>query len=567
MSTARNPLEFILNDKGAIRSVMALLKLIAFIILVVFIFALAFHFIMTHIEHQPSSILTGIYWALTTMSTVGYGDIVFETDIGRIYSIIVLTAGIILLLVVLPFTFIRFFYGPWLEAQIHSRTPRQVPAGTKGHVILCTYDDVAARIIEHLDQERIPYFVIESDRDRASEHFFAGISVVMGDIDNKETYEALKVDQARMVVANSEDTVNTNIVLTVREVSQKVPVIAIANQDNAVQILKLSGATHTLPLKQWLGEQLSNRVNASHAHLHIIGEYKDLRIAELPVIHTPLVGKTIRESRLRENTGVSIIGVWERGRLKPALPDHMLTGSSVPVIVGTESQLEDLNFLVAIYDINPNPILVIGGGIVGLAAARSLKRKEIAVNLIEHDVKLADRLRSVCEQVFIGDATNPMVLKQAGAEQAPTVLLTSKDDALNIYLAFQCRQLNPEIRIVSRITKEHNIEAIHKAGADFVLGSTSLGIEAIFSILQGRDFIVLGEGVDLFTEQLPKELEGKTLAQSNIGARTGLNVIAVQQNGEVLTNPPPTTTLLPGVELLLFGDVHQRRQFSELYRD
>ena len=51
--------------------------------------------------------------------------------------------------------------------------------------------------------------------------------------------------------------------------------------------------------------------------------------------------------------------------------------------------------------------------------------------------------------------------------------------------------------------------------------------------------IILGQGIDLFSIPSPQTLIGKTLAQSNIGAMTGLNVIAIQQNGVFITSPPP----------------------------
>jgi Trk K+ transport system NAD-binding subunit len=200
-----------------------------------------------------------------------------------------------------------------------------------------------------------------------------------------------------------------------------------------------------------------------------------------------------------------------------------------------------------------------------MAAARALRRKEIPIHMIERDGTLADRLRLLCEQVFVGDATDPEVLQEAGLQEAPSVLLTTKDDAMNIYLASLCRRRNPEIRIVSRITRERNIEAIHSAGADFVLGSASLGIEAVFSILKGQEVVILGEGVDMFSSPLPAALSGMTLAASNIGARTGLTVIAVQQQDEILTSPPASVVLQPGAELLMFGDAHQRKQFTELF--
>ena len=51
---------------------------------VVAVYAILFHLIMVYVEGRPSSIFLGVYWTLTTMSTVGYGDIVLESDLGRL---------------------------------------------------------------------------------------------------------------------------------------------------------------------------------------------------------------------------------------------------------------------------------------------------------------------------------------------------------------------------------------------------------------------------------------------------------------------------------------------------
>jgi hypothetical protein len=67
------------------------------------------------------------------MSTLGFGDITFVFDLGRAFSIAVLVSGMVFLLVMLPFTFIQFFYAPWLEAHSKTRAPRGLsedPPGT-----------------------------------------------------------------------------------------------------------------------------------------------------------------------------------------------------------------------------------------------------------------------------------------------------------------------------------------------------------------------------------------------------------------------------------------------------
>ena len=47
-----------------------------------------------------------------------------------------------------------------------------------------------------------------------------------------------------------------------------------------------------------------------------IGQFGDLLIAEAPVTGTPLMGKHLADSRLREATGLTVVGVWERGRFE-----------------------------------------------------------------------------------------------------------------------------------------------------------------------------------------------------------------------------------------------------------
>jgi voltage-gated potassium channel len=557
-------LAYFLSDKQSRQNVRALLKFFIALILIINVFAVTFHVLMLNVEGQEHSWIAGYYWTIVTMTTLGFGDIVFVTDAGRFFSIVVLLSGVILLLVLMPYAFIRYFYAPWLEAQIRSRAPRSLPDRVRDHVLIAKYDMITPVLIKRLKRESIPYFVIEPDPVKAGEMLSEGVAVVSGEIDARETFEALGAERARLVLANREDTTNTNITLTVREVAPKVPVIAIAGSNDSVDVLELAGADHVLPLKRWLGEQLANRVNAQHAQTHVIGRFENMDVAEVPLHHTPLVGKSIRETRLRQVTGVTVIGVWERGRIVPARPDHVLSESSVPLVIGTEDQLTELDALLVIYDVNPNPVVVIGGGTVGRSVSRALREKKVPVHVVEREARLAHQIQPYCDRAFFGDASDRALLMEAGIEEAPSVVLTTNDDAMNIYLASYCRRLNTELRVVSRITHERNIEAIHRAGADFVLSYASLGAEAVFSVVMGRELMVLGEGIDIFSLPVPRSLYGKSLADSQIGARTGLNVVALREkDGKLVTGLTADTVLHASERLMVFGDMQQRKEFEE----
>jgi len=112
-----------------------LARFLAALLFMIFIYTAIFHFIMEY-EGQRYSWITGFYWTLTVMSTLGFGDITFTSDLGRSFSVLVLLSGMISLLILLPFTFIQFFYAPWLEAQSNARAPRELPEDTHDHIII-----------------------------------------------------------------------------------------------------------------------------------------------------------------------------------------------------------------------------------------------------------------------------------------------------------------------------------------------------------------------------------------------------------------------------------------------
>ena len=71
-----------------------------FTTVLVALFSIVFHQIMAY-EGRDYSYITGVYWTLTVMSTLGFGDITFTSDIGKLFSIIVLVSGIILIMIVM----------------------------------------------------------------------------------------------------------------------------------------------------------------------------------------------------------------------------------------------------------------------------------------------------------------------------------------------------------------------------------------------------------------------------------------------------------------------------------
>jgi len=331
-----------LETRTSRTNLLALVKLLAVLFALVTIYSIGFHYLMA-LEGQEHTWMTGLYWTLTVMSTLGFGDITFHTDLGRGFSLIVLGTGVVFLLVLLPFTFIEFFYAPWMRAQAQGRAPRELPMGTKGHILLTQLGPITKYLIKLLTKHRHPYYIMAPTLVEAMELHDQNLPVVVGEFNDPETYRRLRVNDAAMVVTTRSDVVNTNVTFTARETAPDIPIVATSMTESSRDALELAGATRVLRLELMMGQALSRRVIDRDASAHLIGELDGLHIAEASVGGTSLVGKNIATSGLRDDAGVSVVGLWERGNFLPAGPETEIGGHTVLVLAGTPEQIERYN--------------------------------------------------------------------------------------------------------------------------------------------------------------------------------------------------------------------------------
>jgi Trk K+ transport system NAD-binding subunit len=515
-------------------------------------------------EDRKFSWITGLYWTLTVMSTLGFGDITFASDLGKVFSMVVLISGIIFLLVMLPFTFIQFFYAPWLEAQSRARAPRELPENTTGHVILTSFDPITINLVEKLNQYNYKYAIIASDLQHALELYDMNFKVVLGDLGDPETYKRLRIQNAALVVANNDDMENTNITFTVREISEEVPIVANADADDSIDILELAGSTHVFQFMKMLGRSLARRTLGVSMGANVIGRFDQLLIAEAPAMRTPLEGKTLIESKLRETTGATVVGIWDRGKFEIPDPQTRINSTTVLVLAGSAEQINKYDEVFCIYRIYHTtnaPVLILGGGRVGRAAAEVLEERQIAYHLVEEDPTLIENN----EKYIHGSAADINTLYKAGIQEAPSVIITTHNDAMNIYLTIYCRRLRPDIQIISRANLDRNISKLHSAGADLVMSYASMSANTIFNLLTPNRVLMFAEGLNVFRAPVQSSLVGKSLDESQIRKQTGCSVIAINTLGKLNINPDPSILLGENDEMVLIGNAEAEKRFMENY--
>ncbi|MCK5126985.1 MAG: NAD-binding protein [candidate division Zixibacteria bacterium] len=545
------------------RNFKLLFKFLLALTILVVMYSILFHFIMLY-EDKEFSWITGFYWTLTVMSTLGFGDITFTSDLGKAFTLLVLMSGILFLLVMLPFTFIQFFYAPWLETQSRARTPRELPEGTTGHVILTSFDPITINLVEKLKKYDYNYAIISTDLQRALELYDLGFKVVVGDLGDPETYKRLRIQDAAMLVANNDDMTNTNISFTVRDISVNVPIVTNADSDDSIDILELAGSTYVFQFMKMLGESLARRTLGMSMGANVIGKFDKLLIAEASAMRTPLEGKTLIQSNLREKTGVTVVGLWERGQFKIPEPQTRINSTTVLVLAGSAEQLKKYDEVFSIYrgyHTTDAPVLILGGGRVGRAAAQILKERQIVYKVVEKNPKAIKN-----KEYIQGNAADLDTLNRAGIREATSVIITTHDDSMNIYLTIYCRKLRSDIQIVSRANLDRNISKLHSAGADLVMSHASMGANTIINLLKPNKILMFAEGLNIFRASVHPSLAGKSLAESQVRKQTGCSVIAIVRENKLNINPEPSILLDKHDEMVLIGTSDAEKCLMDTYQ-
>ena len=219
-------------------------------------------------------------------------------------------------------------------------------------------------------------------------------------------------------------------------------------------------------------------------------------------------------------------------------------------------------------------IVLCGAGRTGSEIAQELYKTLTPFVIIEKDEEALKRLKFLKDIPYLqGDATRDSVLRRSGIERAKGLLAVLPDDQANVCLVLTVRALNPDLRIISKLSNDNNHQKLVRAGADAVVQTQAIGGLRMASmmirpsVVTFLDKMLRVTGETLRVEELAAtaSMQGKTLQQLNLTERTGLLVVALQrpEEQEYCFNPKPETELGEGDVLIVIGSPRQVRDARE----
>lgn len=213
-------------------------------------------------------------------------------------------------------------------------------------------------------------------------------------------------------------------------------------------------------------------------------------------------------------------------------------------------------------------VIVCGGGQTGRHIAEELTKAGMPFVVIEIDEARRDVLRRVCPNLLyiLGDATDVEVLRKAHVERAYGLAACMPSDKDNLFTILTARELNPTMRVVSRLISDDAGPRLAKVGADAVVSIARIGALRIASEMLRPHVVSVLDA--MLREPSPIRVQearvgagaaGRSIADLKLQERAGVIVFAMREAGDRrhVFNPPPTRVLQEDDILIVCADPAQ----------
>ena len=510
-------------------------------------------------QSQNANIGTALYWVVVTMTTLGYGDIVFKTPVGYLFTIIVSLSGIaILWAVVVPLGI-----TPNLELIVRA-APTSAPLKMKGHIIISGYNPILDTLAERFSLLNMPFLIIERS-ESVARSIYKNYPVVWGDPSRIEVQKRASISSARLFITNESDELNAEVILTLREISN-IEIISLVDDLARSRFLRYAGASRIISPKTLLGTFIAQITSLPMRNVFpgSIRLFGDLLLVELPIYPgAELIGEKLEEIAIN-GSGAGIVGIWQRGVFHPSPgADETVQSNSVLMAVGNVEQLSAIRDL-TLGTRREGAQLILGYGDVGRQVATVLSDCGTTPTILD--------TRDLSETGFphlIGDATTEADLLQAGIKDAVGVLIMLNQDSDAIYATLLAKNLNPEAFVVVRANSLRSGENIYRAGADYVASLPIVASHMLARIVQGDEgeLDLLYEDLELkiFHVRKRSRMTGRTLAELDLPERFSCRVVAMERMGRATALPNRETVIESGDILALIGSPKDIEAFSRKY--
>jgi voltage-gated potassium channel len=304
-----------------------------------------------HFTHEGW--IQALYRSVVTSSLTGL-DTVPSNDSTRLISIVLVLAGLTIFAFIATILVEGIARGVFSGALAERRRKRAIEKLTD-HYVICGYGRVGRRVGEEFREAGVPYVVLDFNEDAIERAREDGALYIKGNGTNDEDLEATGVADAKGLVASSDSDVdNLYITLSARTVRPDLLIVARASDSDVAEKLRRAGADRIVQPYSAAGKEMAALVLRPQvaAFLEVVSVTggADLQYEEIVVTEASgQSGKTIRELRIRHETGAVIVALRKEDGTFDTTPDPdaVLETGDVMIAAGSGDELRLLEELFA----------------------------------------------------------------------------------------------------------------------------------------------------------------------------------------------------------------------------
>jgi voltage-gated potassium channel len=297
--------------------------------------------------------LEAFYRSTVTVSLTGI-DSKPEGTGGELVTILLILAGMAIY-GYLATVLVELIANGVLTGAMSERRRRRMIDAISDHYIICGFGRVGRQVAGEFRDAGVPYVVLDFNPVVLEIARGQRVAYVEGSGTKDEDLEAAGLERARGLVACSDSDVdNLYITVSARAVRPELQIVARASTEDAAAKMLRAGADRVVQPYSAAGQEMAKLMLKPQvsAFLDIVSRHggPDLRFEEIEITRTCVqAGKTIREVRIRHETGALVVALRKADGTFDTTPDpdSELEPGDVLIAVGTEQELKSLEELFA----------------------------------------------------------------------------------------------------------------------------------------------------------------------------------------------------------------------------
>ncbi len=299
-----------------------------------------------YIVIEDFGVLNALYMTVTTLTTVGFGEIEPLDPAGRLFTLSLIVIGFTAAFTLLAVLTSLVISGQ-LGRSLSRRTMRQRIDALRDHYIVCAFGRVGQAAVEELAAQGAGVVVVEVDPAREAEMIEAGVLYLLDDPTREDVLEQAGISRARgLLCAVDSDASNVYITLLARARNPDLFIIGRASSPESVEALRRAGSDRVVSPYRLSGTRMAALAfqPAMLEFVDMVSVAPDLRIEELIVgERSPLAGASVRDAAAPYD-GVMIMAVRspDGTLLVPPRADTVLAVGDLLIVVGPMAALGDL---------------------------------------------------------------------------------------------------------------------------------------------------------------------------------------------------------------------------------